>query len=105
MIDQAVLSLISCVAFTTAVTSLFMTAVVLRRMERRVEEIFVSDERLFDLPNGKGGVALSAIAAVVHDVDGFNVWVYLKSGQGAALCLTWAEGVELEQAWREWQKS
>lgn len=105
MIDQMVLSLISCAALAAALTSLFMTAVVLRRMELQVQAALDMTEEIFDLPNGKGGVTLSAISGIVHDAGGhINTWVYLKYDAGSPLCLTWADGVDLEQAWREWQK-
>lgn len=104
MTDLAVLSLISCAALATAITSLVMAGVVLRRLELQVKAALANSEKIYDMPKDRGGVAFSSIAAVIHDVDGFNVWVYLKSGHGAALCLTWADGVELEQAWREWQR-
>jgi hypothetical protein len=85
-------------------TVTFLAIVRLTALKRSVEEVLVQEPKIHDLPNGKGGIALDAIAAVQHEGDGVNTWVYLKAGHGAALCLTWADGVELEQAWRAWAK-
>lgn len=82
----------------------FIKIVRLTTPKRAVGKGLVQEPKIYDLPNGKGGIALDAIAAVQHEGDGINTWVYLKAGHGAALCLTWADGVELEQAWRAWAK-
>jgi len=82
----------------------FLAIVRLTALKRTVDEALVREGKIYDLPKGRGGVALDAIAAIQHEGDGINSWVYFKAGHGAVLCLTWADGVELEQAWREWAR-
>lgn len=82
----------------------FLAVVRLTALKRTVDVALVWEVKIYDLPRGQGGVALDAIASVQHAGDGINTWVYLKAGNGAAMCLTWADGVELEQAWREWAR-
>ena len=85
-------------------TVTFLAIVRLTALKRAVDVALVREVKIYDLPRGQGGVALDAIASVHHAGDGINTWVYLKAGNGAAMCLTWADGVELEQAWREWAR-
>lgn len=98
------LSLVTLLALGYA---LFLTRKVmahLQAIKEYAEEARHRDVAIHDLPNGRGGVALEAIAAIEHDRDGINTWVHLKRDHGATLCLTWALGIALEQAWKAWSK-
>ena len=75
---------------------------VLSELQATVDKALYAEVEIYALPNGKGGLALEAIAAIEHDRDGINTWVHLKGE--TTICLTWAQGVELEQAWREWSR-
>lgn len=68
---------------------------------------------LYPLPHGKGTIDLDAITLIVHDHDGLNtrVWLDLAEDEETppgcvrpvpwpVLVLPWAQGIELEQAWK-----
>jgi hypothetical protein len=68
---------------------------------------------LYELPNGMGMVDLDAITLIAHDYDGLNTRVWLDRAEDdelppgmvrgvpwPQLTLSWAHGVELQQAWK-----